>query len=241
MRRARMGVLGGHRFTKARVIARTLAAAAIAALMLAVSLPDARAETLGSSEPIATLSGGANYAPCSTLTWAYDPTGQPADVSNLGADIGAALRLIGVRTGLDFVAAAPGTVPDIHYGWSDLAEYEPGTQAAAWRSGVTFAVDGEVTRDRWAGFWQRAVPVGDGSQDVGIGRGWLIVHETMHSVAVDQSDATGSVVAPRMTIANVATRADSRRELRAYPKTGFSPGDIAAMEELYPTGGCLSP
>jgi hypothetical protein len=48
-------------------------------------------------------------------------------------------------------------------------------------------------------------------------------------------------MAPSVTITNVATRADARRELRAGPKTGFSPGDIAAMAELYPTGGCLRP
>lgn len=219
----------------------TTLAAALAVGVLVVSMPHAQAATAHPSEAIAVVLGRANYAPCSTVTWAYDPTGQPSDVSNLGQDIGAALRLLGIRTGLDFVAAAPGTVPDILYGWGNLAEYEPGTQAVAWRSGVTFAVDSEVTRDRWAGFWQRAVPVGDGSQDVGSGRGWLIVHETMHSLGFAHSDEPRSVMAPRMTITNVATRADARRELRAYPKTGFSPGDIAAMEELYPTGGCLRP
>lgn len=230
-----------QRFTRPRVVRRVSAAAVLALGVLVVLMPQAQAETTYPSEPIATVSGRANYAPCSTVTWAYDPTGQPSHVSNLHADIGAALRLLGVRTGLDFVVAAAGTVPDILYGWGNLAEYEPGTQAVAWRSGVTFAVDSEVVRDRWAGFWQRAVPAGDGSQDIGIGRGWLIVHETMHSLGFAHSDEPGSVMAPRVTITNVATRADARRELRAGPKTGFSSGDIAAMEELYPTGGCLKP
>lgn len=238
-RMARAGNLVRQHSGKAPVVGRALVAAALAVGVLVVAMPQAHAATAHPAEAIATISTRANYAPCSTITWAYDPAGEPPDVSNLSEDIGAALRLLGARTGLAFIVAAPGTVPDILYGWDDLAEYEPGTQAVAWRSGVTFALDSEVTRDRWSGFWRRAVPVGDGSQDIGIGRGWLIVHETMHSLGFAHSDERGSVMAPLVTITNVATRADARRELRAGPKTGFSPGDIAAMDELYPTGGCL--
>jgi hypothetical protein len=103
---------------------------------------------------------------------------------------------------------------------------------------VTFATDAPMARDEWSGFRRKAVRQADGSFDVGIGRGWLVVHEVLHSLGLGHSDEAGSVMSPVARITNVLGRAAARREQRALPRPGFAPGDLATLDAMYPRAGC---
>ena len=181
---------------------------------------------------------GAGYAPCSVITWLYDGSVQPRSGAGMIGDVRGALALVSDRTGVSFAEAPVGAVADLVFDWSPLADHEPGTQAAAWRSQVTFAIDAEMARDEWSGFGRKAVRRTGGSFDVGIGRGWMVVHEVLHSLGLGHSDEEGSVMSPVARITNVLGRTAARREQRALPRPGFSPGDLATLEAMYPRAGC---
>ncbi len=178
------------------------------------------------------------YAPCSLITWSYDASAQPRSGASMVVDVRAALGLLSRRTGVAFQEVPFGVAANLVFDWSPLADFEPGTQAAAWRSGVTFAIDAEMARDEWSGFGRKSVRRSGGSFDVGIGRGWLVVHEVLHSLGLAHSDEAGSVMSPIVRITNVLGRAPARSEQRALPRPGFSPGDLATLEAMYPRAGC---
>ena len=185
--------------------------------------------------PTATAPG---YAPCSVITWRYDGSGQPAPGAGMIGDVRGALALVSVRAGVSFAEAPAGAAADLVFDWSPLADHEPGAQAAAWRSGVSFGIDAEMARDVWSGFGRKAVRRGGGSFDVGVGRGWMVVHEVLHSLGLGHSDEAGSVMSPVARITNVLGRAAARREQRALPRPAFAPGDLATLDAMYPRVGC---
>ena len=147
---------------------------------------------LGVAMPVGPVSSdvGAGYPPCSVIAWRYDGSGEPASGAGMIGDVRGALGLVSDRTGVLFVEAPVGAVADLVFDWSPLAEHGPGTQAAAWRSGVSFGIDAQMARDVWSGFRRKAVRLADGSFDVGIGRGWLVVHES--ELGVEHDPAVGS-------------------------------------------------
>ena len=195
---------------------------------------------LGAAVPVGAVSPGvgAGYAPCSVITWRYDGSGEPASGAGMIGDVRGALGLVAGRTGVLFVEAPVGAVADLVFDWSPLADHEPGTQAAAWWAGVSFGIDAQMARDVWSGFGRKAVRLADGSFDVGVGRGWMVVHEVLHSLGLGHSDEPGSVMSPVARITNVIGRAQVRRELRDLPRPGFSPGDLATLATMYPRVGC---
>ena len=119
-----------------------------------------------------------------------------------------------------------------------LDDYETGTRAAGWRSEVTFATGGELVLDAWSGLGRKAVARPDGSFDIGTGRGWLVVHEVLHSLGLHHSDEAGSVMAPTTRILNLPGWESARRERRSLPRPGFSPGDLETIAAMYPRAGC---
>jgi hypothetical protein len=224
----------------------TIAATITAAAVMVAGIPAASAHTgpPPDSVPVAGVvahQGSAAYPPCSTITWAYDRADEPEDSRTLATDIAAAFVILGGHTGLTFMQAEPATAPDIKFDWGSLDGHEPGAQAAAWRSGVTFAIGSEMTRDRWAGFKRRAVPAGDGSHDIGDGRGWLVVHEVMHALGFGHSTELESVMAPTASITNVEMGPELGIVLRSGRKPGFSARDLAGFAALYPRTGCTAP
>ena len=185
-----------------------------------------------------TDAAAATWAPCSQMTWAYAAEGEPTSSDSIHGDIEMAVAILGALTGLTFIESEPGAPADLGFGWGALADHPAGTQAVGSRSGVTFALGAEMTRNTWAGFRPRLVKGRHGSFEVGSGRGWLVIHEVMHALGFAHSDEQGSVMAPIAPIVNVGTRADGRWALRNFPAMGFSPGDFAALEALYPRGQC---
>jgi hypothetical protein len=208
-----------------------------AALVVASLLMTAPAHAATSAGDAAAGALPATYAPCSTITWSYDTSAQPVHAARMPTDIRAALLMIAALTGIKFQEAPTGTPANLAFDWSPLADYAPGTQAVAWPSGVTFATAAEMGNDTWAGFDRRAVRRADGSHDIGTGRGWLIVHEVLHSLGLGHSDEPGSVMAPTLSMTNVLGRAERRLMLRAQPRPGFSPGDLANIAAMYPQDG----
>ena len=143
-----------------------------------------------------------------------------------GAVLCAAVPAAAVQT-----ATAPGFAPCSVITWL----YGGSAQQ---RSGVSFGIDAEMARDVWSGFGCKAVRRGGGSFDGGIGQGWLVVHEVLHSLGLGHSEEAGSVMSPVARITNVLGRAAARREQQALPRPGFSSGDLATLEAIYPRAGC---
>ena len=220
-----------------------LAGAALAITALGVGVVPATAAAAGAGgrefeNGIADIGSRSTYPPCSMITWSYDVSAQPRSGASMVVDVRAGLGVLNRLTGVTFQEMPFGTAVDLVFDWSPLADYDPGTQAAAWRSGVTFAIDAEMARDEWSGFGRKAVRRSGGSFDIGIGRGWLVVHEVLHSLGLAHSDEAGSVMSPIVRITNVLGRAPARSEQRALPRPGFSPGDLATLEAMYPRAGC---
>jgi hypothetical protein len=214
-----------------------IAAAALVAASLLLAIP---AQAAAPARPAAATADvlPATYAPCSTIIWSYSPTAQPGSGAGMVTDIRDALLMLAGLTGIRFQEAPTATPADLVFGWSPLADYPPGTQATAWRSAVTFAIGAEMGRDTWAGFDRRAVHRTDGSYDIGTGRGWLIVHEVLHSLGLGHSYEPDSIMAPTVSMTNVLGRAERRKELRAQPPPRFSPGDLANITANYPKDNC---
>ncbi|MSW43372.1 MAG: matrixin family metalloprotease [Actinobacteria bacterium] len=223
-----LGARVSHRHASVRLLASFTSAAVFAAGMAFVTAPTAAA--LAGSLPF--------YRPCSTIAWAYDASAQPVSASSMVVDTRAALAMVSRQTGITFQEVPFGVAADLVFDWSALADHEPGTQAVGWRSGVTFATGAEMAGDEWSGFGRKAVRRSGGSFDVGIGRGWIVVHEVMHSLGLPHSDEPGSVMSPVAEITNVLGRARARGEQQSLPRPGFSEGDLAALESMYPRAGC---
>ena len=220
-----------------------LAGAALSITALGVGVVPGTAAAAGAGgreleNGIADIGSRSTYAPCSLITWSYDASAQPRTGASMVVDVRAALGMLSRGTGVTFQEMPFGAAVDLVFDWSPLADYEPGTQAAAWRSGVTFAIDAEMARDDWSGFGRKAVRRSGGSFDIGIGRGWLVVHEVLHSLGLAHSDEAGSVMSPIVRITNVLGRAPARRARRSLPRPGFSPGDLATLEAMSPRAGC---
>ena len=138
-----------------------------------------------------------------------------------------------VASGVVLGAAVPAVAVPTAAG----AGYAP-CSVITWRSGVSFGIVAELARDAGSGFGRKAVRRGGGSFDVGVGRGWMVVHEVLHSLGLGHSDEKGSVMSPVARITNVLGRAAARREQRALPRPGYSSGDLATLEAMYPRAGC---
>lgn len=143
---------------------------------------------------------GATFAPCSTVRWYYDATGQPAASAGMVSDVAAGLALLAPLTGLTFTQTADPATAQLVYRWADLSpEYGGDVGGVGGRDRtsayVTFSTSNWWPADSWAGFDVVTQPDGRYAG----GRGWLVVHETMHALGFDHVDDPGQVMNPVIT------------------------------------------
>jgi len=167
-----------------------------------------------------TMTEAAPYFPCSTVTWFFNEAGQSADRAGTKDDVFAALELLSEYTGLTFVNTDDPQDADITYSWEQLG----GPAGLGGRGRVILDSTIRWTTDQLAGLDVQEISWREGSTTWRLstpGRGWLIVHETMHALGIGHS-------------------ADPRDIMYAGPPqhAEFGPGDIAAMNTLYKSLPC---
>lgn len=84
-----------------------------------------------------------------------------------------------------FAGIRPVALSCVSLAWADIA-------APAAAPLVVYVPCAHIT---WAGFQRKFVEGRYGSYDAGVGRGWLIIHEIMHSLRSAHSSEIGSVMA----------------------------------------------
>jgi hypothetical protein len=171
---------------------------------------------------------GTFAAPCSAVSWSYSAKGQPRADSTMKKDVIGGLARLSKITGLRFVEVPPsveaadpsawasgddGSARVIRYRWDDLGVHGP--------SGMG-GTDGSVDFNN-KDFWPRNVNAGFSLLRGYLpGRGWLVIHETMHVLGLDHVNDETQVMNP---IAHSAR---------------FGPGDLAGLRALYPKAGCAA-
>ena len=185
----------------------------------------------------------AMFAPCSHITWIYDPQGQPNTTSTktILGDIAGALSILSNQTHLAFtyspdlsLASKPNI---IKYDWKALSRGTTGFGGPDWITTGTLGgpnylreVSGNVdlsttsswaNNDLYAGAFASSSPqmklVNKRLHGVVPGRQWLIVHETMHVLGFDHSLDANSVMAAVNT-----------------GESGLAKEDLFALNYFYP-------
>lgn len=157
--------------------------------------------------------------PCGTVTWAYDPKGAPKGTSKVVKDIEGSFKRLAKETGLDFTRLALGSEADITYSWRNLGHGSTGGRGGfQWSSTgrsvghVRLNTQSSWTRDKQGGF------AGSSTYKTGpAGRGWLIIHETMHALGFGHVGDEKSVMAP-------FNRGQAK----------FTKHDVAGLRAMYP-------
>jgi hypothetical protein len=159
--------------------------------------------------------GGATYVPCSTVLWFYDRSLEPAGAVGMHDEVVAGLAMLAAQTGLTFTETPDRSQAGLVYDWGDLESRYPGAAGIGGRVGdlgtVTFSVTHWWPTDQWPGFGVVTQP--DGTYAVG--RGWLVVHETMHALGFDHVNDVTSVMNP------------------VGGATAFNAGDLDGLHTMY--------
>lgn len=144
----------------------------------------------------ATFSGGATYIPCSTVRWYYDKASEPVTAVGMRAEVQGALTLLAAETGLTFVEVTDPAQARLTYSWADLTSNYGSAAGIGGRRGqsgyVRFSSTDWWPTDQWPGYGRVVQP--DGSS--ALGRGWLVVHETMHALGMAHVDDPSQIMNP---------------------------------------------
>jgi len=156
----------------------------------------------------------ATWEPCATITWSYNTKGQPKKANTFKKDIKLSLARLAKITGITFVEvpfgyheADTGMPARLQYDWTDMGKNGP--------SGIG-GTDGGVTFNN-KDYWPLNVNAGFGYLHNYLpGRGWLVIHETMHVMGYDH-------VNDRTQVMNPIGHASK-----------FGTGDLAGLHAMYP-------
>lgn len=142
------------------------------------------------------FTGGATYVPCSTVEWFYDRSAEPSASAGMGGEIVAGLARLAPETGLTFVETTDPSRADLVYSWGNLSGDYGEAAGVGGRSGgrgfVRFSTTNWWPTDQWPGFGIVTQPNGS----YAVGRGWLVVHETMHALGMAHVNDTTQVMNP---------------------------------------------
>lgn len=174
------------------------------------------------------LGARATYIPCQTVDWYYDRTGESPDRNTMHDDIVAGLALLSAETGLTFTETTDPAQADLTFDWQDLAAQGWGGAeglggGANGEGEVSFAVNGDWTVNHWSGLgmvtrewdeggyhWTWTLP----------GRGWLVIHETMHALGM------GHIADPTQVMNPISYSA------------AFGAGDLDGLHTMYKNQQC---
>lgn len=171
------------------------------------------------------------YTDCSTLTWIYLPSGQPRGTSQVLVlrDIRGALSRIAAHTGLRFRYSTDPSLRGkdnvITYHWANLGRHGPSgvggpepSSTSDSTGATTSTISGTVTLNA-LNWWASAnATAGFGVSTFGFaGRGWLMVHESMHALGFDHTTQPRQI----MDAVNSGQHA-------------WGVGDLAGLRTLYP-------
>ena len=157
------------------------------------------------------------FAPCSTVTWAYNKKGAPKSTSKMRKTARQAFKKLGKKTGLNFVETKPGDIPaDIRISWGDLRHRGSSVAGVGGPAGdITLSTTSFWPRNSHAGMAKntgRGIP----------GNGWLVMHEALHVLGLGHTDTHGELMSSR-----------NYRDL-----AGFGKGDMGAIRSLYQPKSC---
>jgi hypothetical protein len=145
---------------------------------------------------------GAPFTPCSTVRWYVDRAGEPADRATTRDDVAAGLAVLATQTGLTFVETTDPEQATMTYKWADWGPDEAsgrGGPTGMGRGEVTLNSADEWTKNDWAGLNMVTKQWSEGGMLwtwVMPGRGWLIVHETMHALGMGHVEDATQVMNP---------------------------------------------
>jgi hypothetical protein len=163
---------------------------------------------------------GATYVPCSTVLWYYDRSAEPAGAAGMRAEIEGALARLAEQTGLTFAETADPAAARLAFDWGDFAGDAVDAAGIGGRKGrdgfVQFSTTHWWPTDQWPGYGVVIQP--DGSYAVG--RGWLVVHETMHALGMGHVDDVTAIMNPMAGA------------------TEFNAGDVDGMHTMYLNNPC---
>ena len=161
------------------------------------------------------------FSDCTTLTWSYSTKGQPKADSTMALDVAAGLARLSKVTGLRFRRTNDPATANIRYGWENLGTHGPSgiggveTSSAGMSKGhVQFNTHDSWPSNRNSGFGllRGYLP----------GRGWLVIHETMHTLGFDHVNDRAQVMNPI-----------------GYMHE-FGKGDLEGLKAVYPKDACTS-
>ena len=138
--------------------------------------------------------GAATIEPCSQVTWAYDASRAPQGAKTFKKDIVASLDILSKETGLTFLETGKFADAQLRYSWESMIPAGMGGTDGS----IAFNPKSSWVLERHAGF-KPFKPYGTGTRKYfsgPSGRGWLIVHETMHALGFDHVDNPKSIMAP---------------------------------------------
>lgn len=171
--------------------------------------------------------GEPTYPRCSTVYWNYDSRNAPrnASINNMKSDISGALARLSKETGLTFVEAQSPLDSDastLTFNWNLGRGH--GSAAATGGYEISAGVKGTVriSKSNW---W----PSNDAYRGFGLvgkprtisGRGWLFVHEVMHTMGLYHTTARSEIMYATMS-----------------RQTKLGQGDLAALHYLYKPEAC---
>lgn len=170
------------------------------------------------------LTGRATFTPCQRIDWYFDRSGEPADRAGAIDDVRAGLAVLAPVTGLTFTEVSDPAAAELKFGWADLGDISG--RGGGWNGYgfVTLSTSNDWTRDRWAGLGRPSFSWTDESGSwtwAHAGRGWLVVHETMHALGLGHVDDPTQVMNP--------VGADA---------TALGAGDLDGLATLYLNNPC---
>jgi len=150
------------------------------------------------------------FPPCSTVTWSYDDAKQPAAATLFKRDLVGAFERLHAQTGLRFVEVTGEA--SIELGWRAMGLDGPSGEGGT-DGHVVFNSQDAWPTDLFAGFNAVHGRPAD--------RGWLIIHELMHTLGFDHVPGRTSIMTPEN-----------------YGQHRFSHADLVGLHTLYPRTGC---